>query len=63
LGGSPSTAEQRARENGEEPGMFMKNKQVSEESKRCFGPCQKTKYLKLNRLSISIVGYQRAKAG
>ena len=45
---------------GAEPGMLMKNKQLSEESKRCSGPFQKTKCLKLNRLSISIVGYHEA---
>jgi hypothetical protein len=43
-----------------EPRMLMKNKQVSEESKRCSGSFQKTKCLKLNRLSISIVGYHEA---
>jgi hypothetical protein len=51
---------QDAPKNGVEPGMFMKNKQVSEKSTRCSGPLPKTKYLKLNRLSILNVGYHGA---
>ena len=56
-GGFSFHARQQARENLVEPGMLMKIKQVSEESKRCHGRFQKTKCLKLNVSSIAIVGY------
>jgi hypothetical protein len=60
MGWFPSTAGSAPGKTGVEPGILMKNKQVSEESKRCSGPFQKTKCLILNRLSISIVGYHEA---
>jgi hypothetical protein len=44
-----------------EPGMFMKIKQLSEESQHWIGPFKEIKYLKARRLSISVVGYQNAK--
>jgi hypothetical protein len=57
LEGSPSTAGNTPGKTWVEPGMLMKIKQLNEESKRCASLFQKTKSLKLNRLSISIVGY------
>jgi hypothetical protein len=59
VGWFPFNCRQHARKTWVEPGMLMKNKQLSAESKRCSGPFQKTKRLKLNRLPISIVGYHK----
>jgi len=51
--GSPETR-------GLNPRMLLKIKQVSEESKSGAGGLKKAKRLKLNRLSIPIVGYYKA---
>jgi hypothetical protein len=40
-----------------EPGMLMKGKQLSAESKSGLCPLQETKHLKLNGLSIPVSGH------
>ena len=47
---------QRARENWGEPGMLMKIKQLSKESKIGPGVLQEPKRMKLNGLSILVIG-------
>ena len=46
-----------AREKLGEPGMLMKLKQLSAESKSGLCPLQETKHLKLNGLSILVIGH------
>jgi hypothetical protein len=60
LVGSPSAAGSRPREALMKARMLMKIKQLSEEPQKCADPFPKTKCLKLNRLSILVVGYQGA---
>jgi hypothetical protein len=50
---------QRAQKAPMEPRMLMKIKQLSVESQRWAGLSQKTNRMKLNRLSIQVVGYHR----
>jgi hypothetical protein len=60
LVGLPSTTGSTHGKTRVEPGMSMKNKQVSEKSKNWIAPSQKSKRLKLNRLPIPLVGYHAA---
>jgi hypothetical protein len=53
----PFTSGQHAQGTWGDPGMLMKIKQVSQEFAMMRWTPQKTKYLKVNRLSASIVGY------
>jgi hypothetical protein len=60
LAGFPLSGGRHARKTSEEPGMLMKIKQVNEELQRYCSSFRKSKYLKLNRLSTSVVGYHGA---
>jgi hypothetical protein len=60
MGGFTSAKRSTAVKTMMEPGMLMINKQVSEEILEMCGSLPRTKCLKLNPLSISLVGYHGA---
>jgi hypothetical protein len=60
VGWFPFNGGQQAPEASMEPRMLMKIKQLSEKLSGCAGPSLKIKCLKLNRLSILLVGYRKA---